>query len=182
MSGNNETWVEYLNAARRKLHIAKYHLGKLEVLVRPDNHSQEQIAIQAHFEGVLFAVIAAADQIAEAINLAQRLGLKNPNLRCALDNVEPSEVFDKFSRWWNEPIIRDVRNIRRLATHHHYKKKPPTNHSESGGLVLEVEQPQGSSLYRGSRELTAYSRAVVEAAKRLEPLLIDLERQLSKGD
>lgn len=76
-------WIDYIDAAHRKIRIAEFHLGQLNALLNlgQDPFSERpQIPVQAHFEGVVVATGAAIDQVAQAANSAWKLGLKPSDL------------------------------------------------------------------------------------------------------
>ncbi len=143
---------EYLIAARRKVQIAEYHLGCLRsaLAAAAERSDKSSVPVQAHFEGVLYSVIAAADQVKEATK-------PGSTFRCNLEE------------WQQEPIFKDVRAVRRNATHHHYRKTPT-------GRRLEVQEL--SNPYGGSRELDTYSKAAYDHLRRLLPLLGEIESSL----
>lgn len=109
--------------------------------------------VQAHFEGVLYSVIAASEQVDEATECRSAR-----TLRCNLE------------AWRQEPIFKDVRAVRNKATHHHYRKTP-------AGPKLEVQEL--SNPYGGSRALDVYSQAACDHLRRLLPLLDEIESVLS---
>jgi hypothetical protein len=144
----------YLHAARRKIHIAEYHLSCLRsALAVSERPGEPSVPVQAHLEGILYSVIAASDQAYEAT----KLGPARP-FRCNLE------------AWRQEPIHKDVRAVRRLATHHHYRKTP-------AGPRLEVQE-QGKP-YGKSRVLDVYSEAACDHLRRLLPLLGEIESAVS---
>lgn len=161
---------EYLDAATRKMQIGRYHVGELRALLeaRP---SYASVAVQAHFEGVLYAFVAASDQLAEAINLQFALGLEQANLYDALERMPNSAIRRRLFRWHNSAIAADVRSIRRQAVHHHYKKTPQ-------GPRLEVQPPRGKP-YGGSRTLGEYATSAVSHLERLGPLVEQLRDNTS---
>jgi hypothetical protein len=61
-----EGWRDYCYAARRKIDIAEYHLECLRAQAS-QGRLELTIPVQAHLEGILFALVATADQMAEAI-------------------------------------------------------------------------------------------------------------------
>lgn len=121
MSSTPADWWEYVDAAGRKILIASYHTEKLAALC---GETGALIAIQAHFEGVLFAFVAASDQTAEALNLMKGLEIHNPNLETVLNAYPEGPLRTQLFKWHNAPIAGDIRAIRRLAVHHHYEKTP----------------------------------------------------------
>jgi hypothetical protein len=164
----NSDLREYAIAARRKLLIAHYHLGMLTdpVLVKDDG-SAVLVATQAHFEGVLYAFIAAGDQVAELLNLGFNLGLGHANLWGIIKVMPDSALRDRLSTWQETPIAVDARGLRRRATHHHYRKTPL-------GSRLEAQEIQGSP-YQGSRILDEYAQAVVAHLDAFAPLIKESE-------
>ena len=70
----------YLIAARRKIEIAEFHYARLQNELRSApsaSKAMPSIPIQAYFEGAILSVIAAIDQVAQAINSSLKLGLKS---------------------------------------------------------------------------------------------------------
>ena len=104
-------WQSCLRAAERKTKIARYHLKKLRWHhEHPDQHSDPgeppsleslpPIPIQAHFEGVVFSVRAAVEQIAKAIKLVRKTDF-NKTLRkfaSATTNMRLKEL----AKWFND--------------------------------------------------------------------------------
>jgi hypothetical protein len=161
---DGEGWQDYCKAAQRKIDIAGYHLECLRAQVGEGRLGQAvPVAVQAHFEGVLFAFVAAADQVAEAINLGMKLGLRRPNsnLKRVLEAMPPSPIQSRLSGWHDAPIAADVRDLRVRATHHHYAKTP------SGPRTLVAQEPTRRKPYGGSRELVSYGEAAVTHVGRL---------------
>lgn len=105
-----------LQAAERKVRIAAFHRSQLEKYLRGEPRSKDvPIPIQAHFEGVVVSVMAAVDQVAQAVNSALCL------------RATPGELVEKtFSmigdvpgvgEWYQEQIGRDLRSIRTKIVH-----------------------------------------------------------------
>jgi hypothetical protein len=169
MSNTEDHAGDYLDAANRKIEMARYHLDALRgELGDPKENSQASISVQAYFEGVLYVWVAAADQTAEAINLIYVLGLENPNLQLALEHMPDSKLRSRMFKWQQAPIAADVRDIRRRATHHHYEKTPE-------GPRLQVQDPTGAKPYPGSRSLEDYATAAVDHLENLRPFLRALQ-------
>jgi hypothetical protein len=155
---DRQHWREYLGAARRKIAIAEYHLGALEhhlKLLSPP-YGSVPIAVQAHFEGILYAFVAAADQMAEVTSRPADPGVRN-----------------HMDQWRNSSIYVDVRDIRVRATHHHYAKV-------LGGLRLEVQPPLKHPPYEGSRVLVKYASAAVAHLRKLGPVIDIVEDSLAE--
>src|SRR5215471_7828052 len=103
-------WSDCVDAARRKLEIATFHYERLrESLSEAAAASAPPpIPIQAFFEGVVFSVVAAIDQVAQAANEA--LGLK----------LSPEQLFEgaykeielrvaSVKEWRSNPLGVDLR-------------------------------------------------------------------------
>ncbi len=83
--------------------------------------------------------------------------------------MESSPIQQQLIRWYTNPIVADIREVRRLATHHHYLKKPARPH------VLEVQKPGNRKPYPGSRELASYGEAAAGHLHRFDGLLAIIE-------
>lgn len=177
MTQTSENWGVYLDAARRKIQIAVFHRDCLEGALTSVGRTgalMPPIPIQAHFEGVLFSIMAAVDQVAQATNKA--LGMRLP----------PGELISKaFSAlgeklpavqaWFNDKIGRDLRIIRTRAMHYSYDKK-------SEQVRWEVESTGETRDYAGDRDLLSYATAGVEYGQRLAALLDTIAKNLSEGN
>ena len=167
-NGNGET---YFDAARRKDLIAKYHLEELsrrlaDALEPKPNDFRPAIPIQAHFEGIVISVMAAVDQVAQAIN--EECDLK----------ASPSDLFDKaygnvaleiprLKDWCEKLIGRDLRRIRTRVLRYQYTKLPL---SEGQGDP-EGWQVEDAGVGYGPRQLIAYGKAAVLHADELIDLI-----------
>jgi hypothetical protein len=173
---DGEGWRDYCDAALRKIEIAGYHLECLRAQATQGRLDQAvPIPVQAHFEGMLFAFVAAADQVAEAINLGMKLGRGRPDLKKVLETMPRSPIQSRLSEWYEAPIVADVRDLRRRATHHHYAKTP------SGPRTLVAEEPTRAGPYGGSRELVLYGEAAITHVGRLREVLGSLKDCLSSS-
>ena len=168
-----ESWPEYLRAASNKIENAEYHHKVLEETILTSD--QIPVAARANFEALLFAFVAACDQVAEALNIGLGLGLANPNLQDAI-NATPAltaETLSDLTGWFQEPIASDARRIRRRAAHHHYVKR-----IEEAGYFVDAP-PDGTS-YHGSRLLVDYARAVLGHFRKLAQLINDVRSELER--
>lgn len=132
------------------------------------------IPVQAHPEGILYAFVATADQMAEAINLGMELHLRTPNLRTVLEKMPQTSIQRQLVRWHDAAIAADVRDLRVRATHHHYVKIP-------GGPRLEVQEPARAKPYGASRDLVAYGDAAIAHLRIFRELLDSLEHLLGSS-
>jgi hypothetical protein len=169
-------WRDYIDAARRKISIASFHADQLDRALSqtyPGANGRPPIVVQAFFEGVVIAVIAAIDQVAQATNSALRLGLLPGNLfERAFQEIEA--LVPEFKAWRENPIGVDLRRVRTRMMHYSYMKSP------SGQPSWKVESANDN--YRGSRELSHYAKAAVEYADELRILSGKLENALSSSD
>jgi hypothetical protein len=176
MSVSHRTaWREYLQAARRKLGVARYHLEQLGEVLRGDPRPRVTPAIQAHFEGVMTSLIAAGNQVSEGLKGAFELAIEEATLAKVLPRVPSDYRWRRtLEAWRTAPIARDLRQIRNLAMHHHYGKSPT-------GPRLEVQEPPTGRPYGGPRDLIGYCTAALTHGEALEPILVEIEHSLARG-
>jgi hypothetical protein len=174
---------DYLYAARRKCRLAHFHVDELGArLLREQSEGEEtpSVPVQAHFEGVLYACIAASDQVAEALARMYELRRENYNLTKALKCVRlrriqaPNNILERLADWNDHGIMKDVRALRNRATHHHYRK-------HRASAAWEV-QPSGVRGGCRNRQLEAYCRCAVAHLELLPPLLDELLAGLSSPE
>src|SRR5262249_26496647 len=160
--------------ARRKIEAVSYHAHQLRQLLdsgQPVSDSPP-VPVQAHFEGVVVNLIAAVDQVAQAVNSAHRLRLSQSELvrtEFGLLGEELAEVH----QWCQDPIGRDLRRIRTRIIHYSYVKS----------LTPQAARWSVESVgkdYCGSRELSAYAEAAVDYGRRLDALLTRISSALAK--
>lgn len=167
---NMSDWPKYLGAARRKISIAEYHSDRLAELgsIADPVHEMPPIPVQAHFEGVVISLMAAVDQVAQAVNSALKLGLDTSDLVAAAFK-EVTQKVPAVARWYENPLGRDLRRLRTRMIHYSYQKSP-------GALRWHVED--ANPAYEGSRELLAYTVEAVKYGRDLAALLDRIEDQL----
>jgi hypothetical protein len=119
--------VSYLDAALNKIEVASYCQKRLAE--RLESGEAQRVEVQTYFEGLLYAGVAATDQLAEAGNRAFALRLSKPNLRAfvhALRQTRLSQPLTEFARdledWRENDTVREAGTVRRRATHHYYAK------------------------------------------------------------
>lgn len=166
------SWQGYIEAAHRKLEIASYHADRLQELV--GNHSASSgsappIAVQAHFEGVVVSVMAAVDQVAQAVNSAWQLRLNSGNL---VEQVFTTlaERLPEIGDWYRELIGLDLRRLRVRMVHYAYTK----TRQERNWIV----ESAGTD-YSGSRELVRYANSAVRYGERLRELVLRIEKEIA---
>jgi hypothetical protein len=133
--GPTDTWQAWLEAAGRKIEIARYHVGLLDDLDYPGPYDLVQIPVQAHLEGILFCTTAATDQLARALDLAELVGLpwNERNLTTVLEQLQAprrqlrapalAPTLDELVGWNAKPVIEDARRLRNRASHSSYNKR-----------------------------------------------------------
>ena len=162
---DTEDWSGYIEAAQRKIRIARYHLERLQEL--HDEGVDPSIPQQACFEGVITAFVGATEQVAGAIHVASGASGAAPPLTQKLSRMPVLLVNKELERWNGHAIVRDVRSVRNRAAHRHYSK-----------IGLRVQKPTGGTDYAGSRKLVPYCLAVVEHLECLAPLVAELKDEL----
>jgi hypothetical protein len=168
-------WRELTHAAARKIAIAEYHQQRLvielEAAARSSIDSIPPIPVQAHFEGVVIAVMAAVDQTAAAVNQALNLRLPQRELVKGAFG-ELGQRLPAIRSWYSEDIYADVRELRVRVIHYSYAKNP--------GAPRWVVESVGSP-YQYSRDLLDYATAASQHGRRLGELLDNVEAELARG-
>lgn len=164
---------QYFEAAKRKSEIARYHtdqLGQEPSLQSYAGTALPTVPVQAHFEGAVVSVMAAVDQVAQAVNSCLRLSLKSDKLvEGAFSAVE--EAVPEVGEWYRDPLGRDLRRLRVRMVHYAYKKTP-----EGKGWAVESTDTE----YRGSRELAVYAKAAAQYAEKLRDLIPQIQEHLQR--
>jgi hypothetical protein len=181
MSTSGENWRLYLDAASRKDLIACYHLEKLRRLLhpvlRPNASGSPPIDVQAHFEGIVISVMAAVDQVAQAINSKLCLGARPDDLfEKAYGKLAP--VIPQLQDWRERLIGRDLRRIRARIVHYSYGKLPLGAEGPPEGWKIE----DAGVGYEGARrrELESYGEAAVRHADELIDLIPAIDAELRR--
>jgi hypothetical protein len=127
--------------------------------------------VQAHFEGVVIAVMAAVDQVAQAANSAWSLQLQ-PSETVKGAFAQLGAYHPDVKAWYENPIGRDLRRIRTRMAHYAYAKLP-------AGPRWTVEV--GHNEYPSPRDLGRYALDAVAYCEALVQLLDDIEKTLARG-
>ena len=168
----------YIDAARNKIGLARRHLLMLDSFRAGEPGEREDI--QLNFEGVLRNGESAADQLAEAVTLKLKLGVRNPSAHKVIQaltdsDVDPEPFTAHLRTWVTIPIVIDAHKRRRDAVHHHYEKRP---YKALGTWLLEPQTVNGTpSPYDGPLDVHAYCAAYVNTLDLLE----ETARQLENG-
>jgi hypothetical protein len=149
----------------------------------PVDPRSPDIKAQAYFEGVLYAYIAASDQLEGAIKTGygvrftrEEHGDRQVFLEHAIAKIPNPQLRDALNNWQGNPIRRDAKEVRNSATHSYYGKR-------RGAGEWEVDNPRRNRSgrgYTGDRGLAQYCHQVVEHARELAPLLDQLEADLDR--
>lgn len=166
-------WQNYMDAAHRKVQIAAFHNQQLtDALrdIRAPLSDLPSISIQASFEGVVIAVVAAIDQVAQATNSALNLGLAAGSLfEGSAPEIE--RRVPEFRDRRQNPIGRDLRIVRTRMVHYSYAKTP------SGDPTWQVEM--ANRHYEGPRDLSSYAAAAVAYGTQLDGIAEKLLQALA---
>ena len=137
--------ASYLDAALNKLEVASYCQSRLSAEL--ESGEALRVEVQAYFEGMLYAGVAATDQMAEVANRAFALELSRPNLRASLEALrsrrldpETAGLVTALDRWRRKPTVREAGTVRWRATHHYYPKEPRAGawfYEASDGIGIE---------------------------------------------
>ena len=166
-------FADYRTAIARKLKIARFHRRHLaEVMGQPRERDQNlpPVAIQAHFEGAVGAVVSMADQLAAGIAAALD---DMPPLHAAtlaevlnrLTNRAPDRptrgLIKQLSAFRDDALLNDARDIRNRARHRFYDK-----YDDQRGWYVEPPQyiPDDVKQWIGDRHLLPYVDATIELA------------------
>jgi hypothetical protein len=130
----------YLDAALNKIEVAEYDQRRLADRLRSGEATR--VEVQAYFEGMLYAGVAATDQLAEILDRVYTLGLQPPNLRRALDALrqrpldnETQRVVGDLNRWRRHYYTKNVRE-----GVWHYEAGDGVGVDEGGSVGLLAEQ------------------------------------------
>jgi hypothetical protein len=121
--------ASYLDAALKKVEVASYCQSRLSAVL--ESGEALRVEVQTYFEGMLYAGVAATDQMAEVANRGFALELNKPNLRASLEALqsrrlepETADLVIELDRWRRKPTVREAGTVRWRATHHYYPKEP----------------------------------------------------------
>ena len=167
------TYTDLITAAGRKIEAAAYHAEQLRQLLDSGQPASDAppVPVQAHFEGVVVSLIAAVDQVAQAVNSGRQLGLRQSDLVQKAFELLSAEL-PAVREWFHDAIGRDLRRIRTRIIHYSYVKSPAPNAAR-----WSVEPAGGD--YNGPRELVSYAKAAVQNGRRLEALLPGISSALN---
>lgn len=166
-------WIDYIDAAYRKIDIAAFNGKQLKIVLAQDrgsNTGRPDIPAQAFFEGAVVATVAAIDQVAQATNSALSLGLGPGDLFDGASSEIEKRV-PEFKDWREHPIGRDLRRLRTRMVHYSYTK------SSNGEPTWQVEVAYNN--YTGPRDLSAYADAAIAYVRELGVIAEKLKESLT---
>jgi hypothetical protein len=177
MHPDQSTWRHYLDAVERKLQIAQFHKERLSAELGCLREARgfddlPPITVQAHFEGVVTALMGAVDKVAEAAHKVAKLtgrlgeGKKKWHNSELLERGLPfiGNLVPAIETWRNQPLLADMREVRRRAIHHVSTKRATPE------WAIESVGPG----YNQSRELSNYAKACVNLGEQLRKLMPEI--------
>jgi hypothetical protein len=161
---------ELLTGALRKVAIAQYHARELGRALEDAN--PYEIALQAHFEGLVYAGISAEEKLTIALGrLADTRTDKDTKLlfRRLLEREETAELGAQIRDWighreGGKTLPDEARTLRNAATHRFYDKRG----GEHGEWHYEVEDRPGHFV---DGLVLEFSEAYAGHVERLEPII-----------
>jgi hypothetical protein len=161
---------ELLTGALRKVAIAQYHARELAKVL--DDANPHEIALQAHFEGLVYAGISAEEKLAIAIDVLASTGTdKDTKLlaRRLLAREETAEIGEQIRDWLayregGKTLANEARLLRNVATHRFYDKRG----GERGEWHYEVEDRPGHFV---DGLVLDVSEAYAGHVERLDPII-----------
>jgi gamma-glutamylcyclotransferase (GGCT)/AIG2-like uncharacterized protein YtfP len=173
-AGPLEDGDEHLAAALEKIKIAHYHCHRLAQVGQ--EAPRDRVMFQAHAEGVLAAAGAAGDELARGLDLLLDYGLEPADPGALFDGVanstraEPGVDLTGFRSWWDQPIVRDAAELRRLSTPHRYERSP----RGLQWVFAEVALRGDAEPYLGPRGVLGYCVKYVSTLESLEQGALDV--------
>lgn len=171
---------EHLIAASRKVAITRYHVDRLqEALVE---WPADLDALQAHFEGVFYAGVAATEKIVAALYLLfDGLTGQEPDtdigrvIRRLKDDAERYELGRALERWrygriGDKTFFEEARDIRNAATHEFSEKR----HAPPGQWFYSVRNRDDRAGQWRSGRIDEFPAAYADHIAWLEPLIREI--------
>ena len=161
---------ELLTGALRKVAITLYHARELAQVL--DHTNPYEIALQAHFEGLLYAGVSAEEKLAIALDVLVDTGTDKDTKRLArqlLEREETAELGAQIRDWLahrevDKTLADEARTLRNAATHRFYDKRG----GERGEWHYAVEDRPGHFV---DGLLLEFSEAYASHVGRLEPII-----------
>jgi hypothetical protein len=120
---------ELLTGALRKIAVAVYHARELARVLEEGN--VYEIALQAHFEGLLYAGVSAEEKLASALSSLAGTD-SGPDTKLLMrrlqSQTEKAELGGLLREWlrhreMGKTLADEARTLRNLATHRFYDKR-----------------------------------------------------------
>ena len=125
--------TELLNGALRKVAMTQYHARELAQVL--EERDPFEIALQAHFEGVLYAGISAEEKLTQALGRLAGIDCGDDTKRLVMAlrrREETDELGARIGDWVTaredgKTLVEEARMLRNAATHGFYDKRggPP---------------------------------------------------------
>lgn len=179
MTGPSPTWQELLDAAIHKLDIAELRHDRLDrqldsyVQLTPDVPAE----VQDPFEGLLTVVVAAKEQLTDALLVAHDRPITSRDRGRDVNDVLQShstELREAVKDWISHPIVDDMIDIRNLATHSSYEKQLRDRR-------WHVQDPRSAARRYEPRDLKSYAQAVHQHGRRLRDIIRRLSDELTEA-
>ena len=157
--------TRFLIGAIRKVAMARFHSREIGVLLdRPD---PGEIALQAHFEGLVYAGVSAEEKLMRSLELLTggETGARTNRVISRLRGHSETERLGQWLARWaayrfdDVNLVGEARAIRNVATHEFYDRRVGTDGDE---WYFQVRR--GRVVYSGSvrRFAAAYAAHVDE--------------------
>lgn len=161
---------ELLGGALRKVAIAEYHARELTRVL--DDGNPYEIALQAHFEGLVYSGISSEEKLALGLALLAGTGTDKDTKRLArrlLGREETTELGGQIRDWLafragGKTLADEARTLRNAATHRFYDKRG----GEHGEWHYEVEDRPGHFV---AGLVLEFSETYARHVEQLEPII-----------
>ena len=157
--------TRFLIGAIRKVAMARFHSREIGVLL--NGQDAGEIALQAHFEGLVYAGVSAEEKLMRSLELltASETGARTNRVISRLrGHSETERLGQRLARWAayrfdDVNLVGEARAIRNVATHEFYDRRVGTEGDE---WYFQVRR--GRVVYSGSvgRFAAAYAAHVDE--------------------
>jgi hypothetical protein len=157
--------TRFLIGAIRKVAMARFHSREIGVLL--DGPDTGEIALQAHFEGLVYAGVSAEEKLMRSLELltAGETGARTNRVIGRLRGHSETERLGQWLARWaayrfdDVNLVGEARAIRNVATHEFYDRRVGTDGDE---WYFQVRR--GRVVYSGSvrRFAAAYGAHVDE--------------------
>lgn len=171
--------AEYLEAARCKVDIAAYHHARLSETL--EDYPPDKTSLQAHFEGLFYAGVAAYEKLIPGLALAAGMDetARPAEVIRHLKEEEATRELGRAVEVWKDArgengrgILDEANEIRNAATHRFYDKQQgaPGHWAYSVAESSRIRRRRDSMLAEFSEEWLGHVTELlplIEAAREL---------------